>query len=448
MKGYIGKVKNIDKKALYILIGVLAGLLPMISGMGWLYIFLFAVGSIITMLLIYRYDLVWIINIFLLSFVLFEPAPCDILFILLFIFGILGGHMDFYRFKGCGVMIVSIVIFAVINTLQLFYIPELEVGIKYFLITLYLILFCLFVFMYVSGGNLKGLLKAYVLSASLSAILGIAAYAGLFPSVLMYDAYRIKAFFKDPNVLGPFLVPSVLILMEDMNKGHIIGHSKWAYRLLIVINLLGIAATFSRGAWGNLIFSVIIYLILNRKNIDFKKLNYKSICIHLAVIAIALCLIWYFGAGAGFRAFVYGRMNIQSYDTGRFLVQRAGVRLAFVNPFGYGPGQFEYTVINQTGVEFSPHNLYIRVLMENGIVGFVVFIGFLVAIFYKLILDLKSKSAYGIITPSLLIAILSGIMLNSTVIDTLHWRHLWFFLGLGMANFLLGGGGRYEDTRN
>ena len=37
---------------------------------------------------------------------------------------------------------------------------------------------------------------AYIVSGTLSALLGVSAHIGVFPSLLMYDQYRIKAFSK------------------------------------------------------------------------------------------------------------------------------------------------------------------------------------------------------------------------------------------------------------
>jgi len=402
-------------------------------------------GWVLTWLLMYKYHWMVMLNTFLLSVVFIEPAPCDILFVLLFIFGIAGKHIDLARLKGYKSAVLSFILFAIVNTLQLFNIAERWVGIRYYAITLYLVVFCLYISIYANRDNMKGLLAAYVVSSTISALLGILAHLGVFPTILMYDEYSIKGFFKDPNVLGPFLVPAVLIMIDDMGKRRLLSCPIWVYPAVIVINMLGIIATFSRGAWLNLLVCISLYFILNIRKIDFKKVNYKKLLVYAAFFAVAGFLFWNYGLSRDFKLFIFSRLGIQSYDADRFTVQNIGISLALDNLLGYGPGQFECTVMDQIGVKFSSHNLYIRLLVENGAGGFLIFTSGLICIFYRLILDFRLGRSYAVLTPAGLSAILSGIMVNSMVIDTLHWRHFWFFIGLSMANVILGAGKKIEN---
>lgn len=436
MTGSTGKPNPLDKRKIYVFImaGIVAGLSPVLMGIDRLYIPVLAGTCVLAGLLVYKYHWVVVLNTLLLSVVFFEPAPCDMLFVPLFIFGIAGDYIELAKLQGCKVVVLSFILFAILNTLQLFYITDMEAGIRYYVITLYLIIFCLYLFMYVSRKNMKGLLMAYIVSGTLSALLGVSAHIGVFPSLLMYDQYRIKAFFKDPNVLGPFLVPAVLMLLDDMRGKRLIRYPVWVHTILIIINLLGIIASFSRGAWLNLAVCILLYFALNIRKIDYKSVNYKRLLIYAAIVAVAGFLIWNYGLSHEMKNFILSRLGLQLYDTDRFAVQNAGIRLALLNPLGYGPGQFEYAVMDQTGVHFSAHNFFIRLSVENGVAGFGIFISSLVYIFYRLILDFRRERSYAVLTPAALLAILAGTMINSMVIDTLHWRHLWFFIGVSMAN--------------
>lgn len=270
-------------------------------------------------------------------------------------------------------------------------------------------------------------------------------YAGFLPSVLTYDHYRIMALFKDPNVLGPFLVAAVIILLDDIWEKRLFPGPIWLHISLIIMNLLGIIGTFSRGGWVNLLVCLVVYLALNINKIQIKNLNIKKITIYALLVVMIVSMIWSFVIGEEYKQFLYARINLQSYDKDRFAIQRQGVTLAFTNTLGYGPGQFEYNVLRQTGEIFSAHNLYIRLAMENGVIGFIVFIGGIILIFYRLLLDYKQGRTYLAMTPACFIAILSGILVNSLVIDTLHWRHFWFFIGLSMANSVVGVKEEIED---
>ena len=443
MKGCIGgRARPFDKNTIMICIsaGAVAGLSSVLRGISWLYIAALMGTGIFGALLVYKYHWAGIFNILLLSAVKFEPAPGDLLFVLLFIFGVVGDHLDFRRLRYSGVITWLLLVYAILSTLQLFFTRDMMVGMRYHIITIYLIAFCFYIFLYVSRDNIRCILIVYIISGTLSASLGLLGYAGLFPSLFMYDRYRIMGLFKDPNVLGPFLVPSVIIMLDDIWGKRLFRCPIWIPISLISINLLGIIATFSRGAWVNILVCLLVYTALKIKKIKFKDLNLKRIAIYVVLLAMIISMVWGLIISDEYKQFLYARVNFQSYDKDRFAVQRKGVSLAFINILGFGPGQFEYNVLRQTGVIFSAHNLYIRVALENGIIGFIFFFGILVLIIYKLIGDDKRGRSYNVTTPASLIAILSGILINSLVIDTLHWRHFWFFIGLSMASCVLGVG--------
>ena len=52
--------------------------------------------------------------------------------------------------------------------------------------------------------------------------------------------------------------------------------------------------------------------------------------------------------------------------------------------FGYGPGQYELLVLKKMGMKLSAHNLYIRLMLENGILAFVFLLFFFLYILQKL----------------------------------------------------------------
>jgi O-antigen ligase len=101
--------------------------------------------------------------------------------------------------------------------------------------------------------------------------------------------------------------------------------------------------------------------------------------------------------------------------------------------FGYGPGQYGPTVERVMDSEYAAHSLYIRVMLENGIVGFITLIGFfsvvILYIFKICIHKVGREREIGIV----ILSILCGILINSIVVDTLHWRHFWLFVGLGIS---------------
>ena len=68
-------------------------------------------------------------------------------------------------------------------------------------------------------------------------------------------------------------------------------------------------------------------------------------------------------------------------------------------------------------------------MLENGILAFVFLLFFFLYILQKLFQLHLIDDSRG----SLFISILIGILVNSLVIDTLHWRHFWLFVGLNLS---------------
>jgi Lipid A core - O-antigen ligase and related enzymes len=366
------------------------------------------------------------LNVALLSIALIEPSPSDLLFIPVLLM--------LFKFKGIkklykhGTVIFLLSIFITVNMLNLLCMDDYRKGIKFFAITIYLIIYGLTIFIGSSRKNYLLILRAYIIGSTVSALLGMLGYLGFFQNYLMYDSLRARALFKDPNVFGPFLVPSVILLISDIKSRKIVPGHVFFTILLICINTAGTVISFSRGAWAILGFGILLYFVLNIKKIDYAKLALYS----TAVLAAA-AILWFGVLGSGLKTFILERVRLQEYDSERFFVQKIGEILIDDNPLGYGPGQYEATVDSIIGKDLSAHSMYVRVLLENGFIGFAALMIFLAYIIVRLYLCHKKEKNDTLLKCSALISILSGVLINGFVVDTLHWRHLWLFIGLSMA---------------
>ena len=103
---------------------------------------------------------------------------------------------------------------------------------------------------------------------------------------------------------------------------------------------------------------------------------------------------------------------------------------------GVGPGQFEYHS------PVASHSTFVRVFAEQGFMGLLLWVALLLA---TLVLALRNvvlgRDTYGIGSAALLGA-WCGLVFNSAVVDTLHWRHLWVVIALVWA-----GAARGSTTR-
>lgn len=366
------------------------------------------------------------LNIALLSIAFIEPSPSDLLFIpvLLMLFK----FKNIKKLNEHGTAIFLLSIFATVNILNLLCMADFTKGIKFFAITIYLIIYGLTVFIYSSRKNYLVIIRAYIIGSTISALLGMVGYLGFFQNYLMYDSLRARALFKDPNVFGPFLVPSVILLISDIKSRKIVPGHVFFTIILICINTIGTILSFSRGAWAILAFGIAVYFILNIKKVDLIKLGLYCTAV-LAVVGI----LWFGVLGSDIKTFILERVRLQEYDSERFFVQKVGEILINDNPLGYGPGQYETTVAKVIGQDLSAHSMYIRVLMENGVIGFAALIMFFAYIIVRLYICHKREKKETLLKCSVLISIISGILINGFVVDTLHWRHLWLFIGLSMA---------------
>ena len=88
---------------------------------------------------------------------------------------------------------------------------------------------------------------------------GIVGYFDLIPGAhdIMTRYDRATGFFKDPNVLGPFLVPALVYTLHRLTEARL----RKSLPRLAVLLVLGFAMllSFSRGAWFNLGVAVVIY---------------------------------------------------------------------------------------------------------------------------------------------------------------------------------------------
>ncbi len=358
-------------------------------------------------------------SVLLSSFVMIEPAPYDFLMMLsmclFFIF-------SKYRLTdGTGIAVIALLMLAASNFVPMYLAKDMGAALKYCLVTLYLML-SWFVIVGIAPGYrtrlIRVVLNAYVLSALISVLIGILAFFHLLPgSDLFFYFGRVKSFFKDANVFGPYVViPAVyaLYLFE-----HGFGKKKVLSFLLFVVLCIGVLLSFSRAAWGNLFLTAGLYLILTR---DFSLKKRANFLLLLAVIALPLFL--YLIQTPFVDELFSGRLSFQGYDNERFSNQFEALQLGLNHPLGIGPGQSEEYL------QLSAHSLYLRLFAENGITGFLAFLAFYALSLMKAYNHSKRMTGHMKRYYTLIFAGLIGLLFNSFFVDTLHWRHFWFLLAL------------------
>lgn len=379
-------------------------------------------------------------NVFLMFIAFVEPSPSDIIFISMLLFCIKEKKFSKLKLSKMIMMICPMLTYVVIATLSMLNMKHFDMGVRFYGITLYLVAYSLLIFLFVDSNNYIKILKIYIISSTLAACLGIVGYLGYFSDYLLFDPYRTKALFKDPNVFGAFLIPSILLLIADYRSQNIftrknnspeqisqINFNTYRYTILIVVNFIGVVISFSRGAWISSIVGIIIIGLMNLKRLKFKKTVVLS-----SVIILIMLILWFNVFSIETKNFFLERFSIKAYDSDRFAVQLIGFRKALDHVFGYGPGQYENVILQAMGEEYSAHSLYARIMLENGILGIILLLFVFIYILTKLFRKYKAEDQNFADTGYF--SIIISLLINSLVIDTLHWRHLWLFLGLSMSS--------------
>ena len=367
-----------------------------------------------------RYDAAVGLGVALLGVVVVDPAPADLVFVVVIAVAAASGRFALDRVPKT--VIVAIVVFAALNLVSSVEVVDPARAAGFFSITLYLAVFAVWLTGYVaSSRQARVVARGYVFAAVTSALLGSLALLVAYPggSVLLEDG-RVRAFFQDPNVFGPFLVPAVLILIEELLAPRMLRASRLTKAICLVALTLGVLFSFSRGAWLNLALGVVVmFLVLALRRGGARRA--------IAFLGVGLCVAALVGgavAVSGSSGFLAERARPQSYDAERFGAQAVGIDAAQQYPLGAGPGQFEQIA------PISAHSTYVRVLAEQGFAGlFTLALLLLFTLGAALRTALVGRDTYGIGSATLLGA-WCGILANSFFVDTLHWRHLWLVAAL------------------
>ncbi len=390
------------------------------------------------------------IYVFLTGFVYFEPSFAEIFFVLTILFLLLSiklykriilkfekrislkfeKRISLKFNKRIAFTTIILIISEIVSLFRgnLFGYLDLQSILRFTLIDFYLILLFL-----IFGSVIKQIKNQELLIHSAMKWWSIAAFInilGCFMAILIGQTdflgvnlisfgIRFQGFFKDPNVLGPFLTIPALYWFDKYLKNY---KKNWLYLVISLFIMAGIVLSFSRAAWLNIFFSVLILLFLNFKKINLRK--YFRIFVFLFVIFILLIFILQTNItilGFNLSDFFINRLGLQSYDQDRFEAQRTFIKgLENAPLFGVGPGNYE-----QLSEGYATHSLYFRTLGEKGIFGLSV-LAFLVIISLKNFWKIRKEYAF-------LLAGFIGNLINSIFIDSWHWRHLWILFVFGFA---------------
>lgn len=270
------------------------------------------------------------------------------------------------------------------------------------------------------------ILEGFAIGGVLAAAVGIAAYLGA-PGLgsSMIEHRRLMGMFKDPNVFGAYLVPVTLIITSRLIQRE---GRRWIWCFALAVVIGGVFLSFSRGAWVNLAVALASFFALFTCADGLGRAWWRTFVFFPLGMVLLGAVVWKLVSVPEVAETFAWRFGMQGYDDERFAVQGQLLAQAIQHPIGFGPAGTQ--VISSR----ASHNLYIHVFVENGILGLTSLSAFLAASWVRSLwmavstLDFRDRLRFAVIGGAL-----TGMLVESFVIGSLHWRHLWVFCALAWA---------------
>ncbi|MBU6462427.1 MAG: O-antigen ligase family protein [Bradyrhizobium sp.] len=277
-----------------------------------------------------------------------------------------------------------------------------------------------------TAARLDMLRRGLVVGGMIASLAAIAGYFNLVPGghdlLTLYE--RARGTFKDPNVLGAFLILPALFALQSV----VCDRFGKSFRSTIALGIIALAIllAFSRAAWGGLILTSVFMLAMMVVTSPLPAQRSRIVLMTIAaVIVVAVLLAVLLSFDSISEMFKQRASFDQSYDEGRFgRFGRyiLGAQMALDLPLGIGPLQFHTYFPEDT------HNSYLNAFMSGGWLSGVcypalVFITVIIG-FRHIFVRVPWQRTYLAIFAAFLATV--G---EAFIIDTDHWRHFWMMLG-------------------
>lgn len=290
--------------------------------------------------------------------------------------------------------------------------------------------------------RLHALRGGLVVAGLIASVAGLVGYFHLVPGHPdMFTLYgRAAGTFKDPNVLGAFLILPALFTLQAVFS----DPAGKAIRGAIALGIISIVVllSFSRAAWGQLVGTSALLLVLTYLTSTSAAQRRRLITVAVvagAIAALGLVVLLSFDSIGGL--FKERAALEQSYDSGRFgRFGRyvLGFQMALDLPFGIGPLQFNKYFPEDT------HNSYLNAFMSGGWISGICYPALIfptvILGFRHIFVRVPWQRAYLAVFSAFF-----GTVCESFIIDTDHWRHFWMMLGLMWAMFAAAARYRAKD---
>ena len=381
----------------------------------------------------FRLTLVWLV--FAGSFaVIFEPAPTDVFFILAFVTFIYSGlNLN----AAIMPMMLLLLFYNTGGILGYLLLPSNSEALMFVITSLFMAVAAVFIAGFLSVDTERRyslIVSGYIFGAVLASSLAMLAY--ILPATIgkLYVGWgasslisygRATGLFKDPNVFSTYLVFPWTLLAQRL----LLGTSRRPILSLLFFGVIFVSLflAFSRGAWINGALSIITmvgltFMLSESENMRSRIMFYAFV--GATIMAFALFLIL---SSPEMQTIFLDRFTlVKSYDAGergRFGNQINSIPMLLQLPLGFGPLQFGYIF------EEAPHNTFLNAFASYGWIGgisYFVLVGCNLFVGLRTIFTKSPFQNHAI----LVFACLAQVSFQGIQIDTDHWRHFYWMLGM------------------
>jgi hypothetical protein len=368
---------------------------------------------------------VWLM--FLSSFVVyFEPAPADLLFAVVLVL------FAFTRIDAAvGVMplLMMLVIYNFGGFLGYAHAPPQPNAMMFVVTSAYMAISAVVIALYVASNPIKHLEvigTAWSIGAVFAAIWGMIDYFHLpSPIPLQILDGRATGLFKDPNVFSTYIIFPMIFMLNKL----IHGTTRRPILICLALGIvtIGLFLSFSRGAWANFMAAAILlvsltFLLFNSGRLRTRLLIYVVAAGIFGTLAFLLMM----SIPAVREMFLARFALVQSYDageTGRFGNQIRSIPALLRLPFGYGPLVFG-DIYSQ-----APHNTFLNAFVSYGWLGGIVYLTLIISTLSIGVKTIFTKTPWQGLSIAAFCP-LFAVIFQGVQIDTDHWRHLYWMMGI------------------
>ncbi len=274
----------------------------------------------------------------------------------------------------------------------------------------------------------RDLLAGYVFGAVLACLVTLATYVAMPDAGWIYrDEFRtrLKGTFKDPNVLGPFLIFPICALLFARSlwpRIPIFGRSL-ARRMAALATIVPcLYLTLSRGALAVGGLAVVLVVIITPPDSGTFTARHRRFL--LLLCGAALVVLFALSDSLLPTNDVNSRLTLQDYDSQRFEHLGIAIDETIERPWGLGPGVFDELHGN------NPHNLFLGKATDVGFLPAIMLTGFFLWATWKAGRSwLRRREDIDVI----IFAVLASHLVLSSVIYSHHWRHYYLLAIVAVA---------------